>query len=46
MLKIRFQSPRQLTLMADDRIVADRCNQHDFHIEVPAAERASGTGTA
>jgi hypothetical protein len=45
MLKIRLQSPRQLTLAANDRIVADRRNQHDFHMNVPAAERVSGIGT-
>ena len=31
MLEIGFQPPWQLTIAADDQIVADRCDQHDFH---------------
>jgi hypothetical protein len=42
MLKIRLQSPWQLPLTANDRIVADRSDQHDFHIDVRAAERVTG----
>jgi acyl dehydratase len=42
MLKIRPQSPRQLTLAANDQIVANRCDQHHFHVDVRAAERVTG----
>jgi len=41
MLKIRLQSPWQLTFSANDQIVADRRDQHDFHIDVLAAERVT-----
>jgi hypothetical protein len=31
MLKIRFQTPRQLPVPPYDRIVANRSNEHDLH---------------
>ena len=43
-LEIGFQPPRQLTFTTNDRILANRCNQHDLHGSVPVAKRISGTG--
>src|SRR5262245_869647 len=34
MLEIRLKTPRQLSLTPDDRVVADRGNDHDFHDDV------------
>src|SRR5258708_17348207 len=41
MLQVGLQSPRQLTIAADDEVVPDRCNQDDFHYDVFPRERTA-----
>ena len=45
MLQIRLQTPRQLTITANDQVLTDRCDQHDFHNGAPFRSIEKETGS-